>query len=118
MPRGSQAGKDDYKIMAFVPGFDDIIEMRLNLEHIHDPTLRPLDELLKDHFLQGLYKHVKGAGDPKNIDGDDDLFDDLRERNVNLSDTKWTTESGKAIFELVLQDSLHTHQMLQGLEAH
>jgi hypothetical protein len=28
-----------------------------------DPTTRPLDEHFQDHFLQGVLKHVKGAGE-------------------------------------------------------
>ena len=30
---------------------------------IQDPILRPLDELFIDHFMQGLFKHVRGAGE-------------------------------------------------------
>jgi len=37
--------------------------LHLQLDHIRDPELRPLDELFIDHFTQGLYKHMKGAGE-------------------------------------------------------
>ncbi|KAH7882141.1 hypothetical protein F5I97DRAFT_1832721 [Phlebopus sp. FC_14] len=37
--------------------------LHLQLDHIRDPTLRPLDELSTDHFTQGLLKYLKGTGE-------------------------------------------------------
>lgn len=42
----------------------DINGLSLQLDHIQDLTLHPLDELFTDHFMQGLLKHMRGAGEP------------------------------------------------------
>jgi len=36
----------------------------LQIDHIADSTIHPLDELFYDHFLQGILKHMRGAGEP------------------------------------------------------
>jgi len=55
---------NDYRITAFTNGNVDINGLTLQLDHIQDPKGRPLDELFTDHFMQGLFKHMKGAGEP------------------------------------------------------
>ncbi|KAF8232788.1 hypothetical protein L208DRAFT_1270241, partial [Tricholoma matsutake] len=51
-------------VIPFVPGYDDIAGKVLKLDHINDPNLRPLDDLFRDHFVQGVLKNMKGAGEP------------------------------------------------------
>jgi hypothetical protein len=53
-----------YAVIPFVPGYNDIAGNILKLDHIADPNLRPLDELLRDHFFQCVLKNMKGAGEP------------------------------------------------------
>jgi hypothetical protein len=72
----------------------------LHLNHIADPAIRPLDELFRDHFLQGVLKHVKGAGD--------DGFD-LSRQEV------WGSAEGKERLELEIFDRLFEHQISQDL---
>ena len=55
--------QNNYHITAFVNGNADINGLYLQLDHIQNPTLRPLDELFTDHFMQGLLKHVKGVAE-------------------------------------------------------
>ena len=77
--------------------------IKLQLDHIQDPTLRPLDELLTNNFMQGLFKHMKGTGEVGwTYEDYDDAFGD---GSFNLSNVKtWGTEEGKKIFELALAD--------------
>ncbi|KAF9231108.1 hypothetical protein BU15DRAFT_56578, partial [Melanogaster broomeanus] len=51
---------------------------------IQDPTLRPLDELLIDHFTQGLLTHMKGAG--QTFRPYEDYEDTFGEGSFNPSD--------------------------------
>ncbi|KAF9534237.1 hypothetical protein CPB83DRAFT_323747 [Crepidotus variabilis] len=48
-----------YRVIAFINDLSDINGLHLNLNHIQDPSLRPLDVLLTDHFEQGLHKWIK-----------------------------------------------------------
>ena len=34
------------------------------LDHILDLTQHPLDKLFRDHFWNGIFKHLKGLGEP------------------------------------------------------
>lgn len=52
-----------YAVIPFVPGYHDIAGKVLKLDHIEDRDLRPLDDLLHDHFLQGVLKNMKGSGE-------------------------------------------------------
>ena len=83
----------------------------LQLDHIVDPTIRPLDELFRDHFLQGVLKHMKGAGEPT-WDYEDALgggaFDLSREEI-------WGSAEGKEQLELEILDRLFEHQVAQDL---
>ena len=82
----------------------------LQLDHIVDPTIRPLDELLRDHFLQGVFKHVKGAGEPTwdNEDAFGDAFD-LSRQEI------WGSAEGKERLELEFLDRLFEHQVARDL---
>ncbi|KDQ19253.1 hypothetical protein BOTBODRAFT_102284, partial [Botryobasidium botryosum FD-172 SS1] len=82
----------------------------LDLSHIQDATIRPLDELLCDHFHQGLLKHVKGAGEPS-WDFEDTMgnSDDFDLYNVDV----WGTRQGKEVLELCLADRLQDHLLQQ-----
>jgi len=76
-----------------------------------DPTIRPLDELLRDHFLQGILKHMKGAGEPT-WDYEDTFGDgafDLSRRQI------WGSDEGKECLELELANRLFEHQVAQDL---
>ena len=53
-----------YAVIPFVAGYDDIAGNVLQLDHIADLDLRPLDDLLRAHFLQGVLKNMNGAGEP------------------------------------------------------
>ncbi|KAH9896917.1 hypothetical protein C8Q73DRAFT_834944 [Cubamyces lactineus] len=96
---------DGYRITAFVAGHDSIAGRVLRLDHIVDPTTRPLDQLLRDHFLQGLLKHVKGSGE---------RHWDFRSGALDLSDDAlWGTEQGKERLEVELEHRLSDHRVKQ-----
>lgn len=59
--RFDQAG---YVVIPFTAGYKDIAGKILKLDHIADLNICPLDELLRDHFLEGVLKNIKGAGEP------------------------------------------------------
>jgi len=81
----------------------------LQIDHIADPTIRPLDELFCDHFLQGVLKHMKGAGEP--TWDNEDAFGD---GGFNLSRKEvWGGAEGKRRLELGLTDRLFEHQIAQ-----
>jgi len=58
---------------------------------------------------------VKGAAEPKDYLAENDLLDDIRERNIDFSSTKWDTPSGQTIIELLLKDRLQSHKVAQEL---
>ncbi|KAI0653880.1 hypothetical protein C8Q70DRAFT_926852 [Cubamyces menziesii] len=96
---------DGYRITAFVSGHDTIAGRVLRLDHIVDPTTRPLDQLLRDHFLQGLLKHVKGSGE---------RHWDFRSGALDLSDgALWGTGEGKERLEVELEHRLFDHRSKQ-----
>jgi hypothetical protein len=98
-------------VTAFINGFEDVHGLPLQLNHITDPTIRPLDELLRDHFLQGLLKHVKGAGEPT-WDYDEAFGDgafDLSRQEL------WESAEAKERLELELSERLFEHQVAQDL---
>ncbi|KAI0330290.1 hypothetical protein GY45DRAFT_1323834 [Cubamyces sp. BRFM 1775] len=97
---------DGYRITAFVAGHDTIAGRVLRLDHIVDATAaRPLDQLLRDHFLQGLLKHVKGSGE---------RHWDFRSGALDLSDDAlWGTEEGKERLEVELEHRLFEHGVRQ-----
>ena len=97
--------QDGYRITAFVSGHDTIAGRVLRLDHIVDPTTRPLDQLLRDHFLQGLLKHVKGSGE---------RHWDFRSGALDLSDgALWGTGEGKERLEVELEHRLFDHRSKQ-----
>ncbi|KAJ3497570.1 hypothetical protein NLJ89_g10332 [Agrocybe chaxingu] len=103
---------NNYRVTAFTNGNADINGLHLQLDHIEDPTMRPLDELLIDHFMQGIFKHMRGVGEPEwKYEDYDDVF---RDGSFDLTNPKiWETREGKQGFELALADRLHTHRVAQ-----
>ena len=112
--RTHSLAQNNYRITAFTNGNVDINGLSLQLDHIQDPTLRPLDELFTDHFMQGLFKYMKGIGEPAwTYEDYDDAFGD----GSDLSNHKiWGTREGKELFELALADRLFDHRILQQQE--
>ncbi|KAF8219826.1 hypothetical protein L208DRAFT_1545762 [Tricholoma matsutake] len=102
---------DNYRITAFINGLDDVHGLVLHLDHIADLTIRPLDELFRDHFLQGVLKHIKGAGEPtwdhEDVFGDGGF--DLSRQEV------WGSTEGKERLELEIFDRLFEHKVSQDL---
>ncbi|KAF5385113.1 hypothetical protein D9615_000950 [Tricholomella constricta] len=103
---------NNHRITAFINGNADINGRYLQLDHIQDPTLRPLDELFIDHFMQGLFKHMKGSGESAwSCEDYDDAFGDC---SFNLSNMNiWGTREGKEQLELALADRLFDHRVSQ-----
>ncbi|KAI0370799.1 hypothetical protein BV20DRAFT_943604 [Pilatotrama ljubarskyi] len=97
---------DDYRITAFVAGHDTVSGRVLQLHHLSaDPADFPLDELLRDHFRQGLLKHVKGQGE---------RHWDFGTGALHLSDAKlWGTAESKERLELELENRLLEHRLKQ-----
>ncbi|OBZ79901.1 hypothetical protein A0H81_01457 [Grifola frondosa] len=92
-----------YIVIPFVAGYDDIAGKILKLDHITDPTIRPLDDLLRDHFLQCVLKNMKGAGEP-NWDYEDALDDGSMD--LSRSDI-WGSKEGQAHLEFELAHRLY-----------
>lgn len=101
---------DNYNITAFINGLRDVHSLTIQLDHIIDKRLRPLDELFRDHFLQGVLKHVKGVGEPT-WDYEDNLGDtfDLSRSEI------WGNAEGKERLELELTDRLFEYRVAQDL---
>ncbi|KAF8481646.1 hypothetical protein DFH94DRAFT_691292 [Russula ochroleuca] len=101
---------NNYHITAFLNGNADCNGLHLKLDHIHDPTLRPLDELFTEHLMQCLFKFVIGPVE-REWSWDEcevalDAFD--------LSDTGvWGTREGKELLEVMLADRLFDHRLSQ-----
>jgi hypothetical protein len=96
--QSKQAG---YVVIPFIDGYKDIAGKFLKLDHIADPNFRPLDELLRDHFLQGVLKNMKGAGDPT-WDYEDALG------RMDLPIDLWGSKEGQAHFEFEMAHRLHS----------
>jgi len=98
-----------YAVIPFVPGFDDIAGNVLKLDHIVDPDLRPLDDLFRDHFLQGVLKNMKGAGEPTW-----DYEDALGGGMMDLSRLDiWGGQRGQEHLEFEMAHRLHSLQAAQ-----
>ncbi|KAL1943959.1 hypothetical protein VTO73DRAFT_3777 [Trametes versicolor] len=94
-----------YSITPFVAGHEDLAGLVLQVDDISDPETRPLDAPLRDHFLQGLLKHVKGCGE---------RHWDFRTGALNLSDQNvWGTDEGKERLEIELDNRLFDHRLTQ-----
>ncbi|OJT01761.1 hypothetical protein TRAPUB_7817 [Trametes pubescens] len=94
-----------YTITPFVTGHEDLAGLVLQVDDISDPETRPLDEPLRDHFLQGLLKHVKGCGE---------RHWDFRTGALDLSDKDvWGTDEGKGRLETELDNRLFDHRLMQ-----
>ena len=107
----SLSTQNNYRITAFTNGNADINGLNLQLGHSQDPTLRPLDELFTDHFMQGLFKQMKGAGESEWVYVD---YEYTFGKDSNLLNLKiWETGIGKGLFELAHADRLFDHRILQ-----
>ncbi|KAF9230290.1 hypothetical protein BU15DRAFT_57408, partial [Melanogaster broomeanus] len=97
---------NNYRVTAFTNGNADINGLHLQLDHIEDPTLRPLDELITDHFRQGLSTHMNGVGESEWTS--EDPNDAFGECFFNLSDCHeiWSSREAKDRFELTLLERL------------
>ena len=100
--------QNNYCITAFTNDNADINGLSLQLGHIQDPTLRPLDELFTDH---GLFKHMKGVGESEWTYVE--CVDTFGEGSNLLNPKIWETRVGKELFELALVDQLFDHPVLQ-----
>ncbi|KAF5378523.1 hypothetical protein D9615_007056 [Tricholomella constricta] len=101
---------DNYRITGFVNGLDHVHGLTLHLDHIVDPTIRPLDELFRDHFLQGVLKHMKGVEPTWDYEG---VFSD---GGFDLSRQEiWGSVEGKERLELEIFDRLFEHQVAEDL---
>lgn len=90
-------------VIPFVAGYDDIAGKILKLDHIENRDLRPLDDLLRDHFFQGVLKNMKGVGEPA-WDHEDALGDgalDLSRQEI------WGGATGREHLEYELAHRLH-----------
>ncbi|CDO70607.1 hypothetical protein BN946_scf184748.g4 [Trametes cinnabarina] len=97
--------QDGYRITAFVAGHSAIAGRILPLNNIAGHSTRTLDQLLRDHLLQGLLKHVKGQGERHwDFSGAFDLSD------MRL----WGTDEAKERLELELEHRLLDLQLVQG----
>jgi hypothetical protein len=98
-----------YTVIPFVPGYDDIAGNTLKLDHITDTNERPLDELLSDHFLQGVLKNMKGTSEPTW-----DYEDALGGGVVDLSRLDISGgQSGREHLEFEIAHRLHSLQVAQ-----
>jgi hypothetical protein len=98
-----------YAVVPFVPGYDDIAGNVLKLDHIADPNLRPLDDLFRDHFLQGVLKNMKGVGEPTW-----DYEDALGGGMMDLSRLDiWGGQRGQEHLEFEMAHRLHSLQVAQ-----
>ena len=84
--------------------------MHLKLDHIHDSTLRPLDELFSDHCMQCLFKYVIGTRERGwRWEGCEDAFDALDLSNSGV----WGNREGKELLEVTLADRLFDTRLTQ-----
>jgi len=89
--------------------YDDIAGKVLQLDHIQNSNIRPLDDLFRDHFLQCVLKNMKGAAEPTW-----DYEDALGGGSVDLSNMNiWGGESGKAHLEFEMAHRLHGPKIAQ-----
>lgn len=103
--RSEQAG---YVVIPFVEGYDDIAGKILKLDHLRDPNIRPLDELLRDHFLQCVLRNMKGEREPTW-----DYEDAVGGGRVDLSNDLWGGEEGQAHLEFEMAYRLHNLRVEQ-----
>jgi hypothetical protein len=98
-----------YDVIPFVAGYDDIAGNILRLDHILDLNLRPLDDLLRDHFLQGVLTNMKGTR--QSTWDYEDAFDggmiDLSRLDL------WGGKEGQAHLEFEMAHRLHNLRVAQ-----
>ncbi|KAF8215823.1 hypothetical protein K438DRAFT_1560653 [Mycena galopus ATCC 62051] len=95
---------DGHVVIPFVEGYEDLAGKTLKLDHIEDPNLQPLDDLFRDHFLQGVLKNMKGSGEP-GWDYEDALGDRVDLSRLDI----WNSESGKEHLRFELAHRLHNY---------
>lgn len=80
----------------------------LHPDHIKDPIIRPMNDLFRDHFLQGVLKHVKGKGEPTwdHEDASGDGRFDLSRKGI------WESTEGKERLELELSENIRLHKIM------
>jgi hypothetical protein len=101
--------KRGYIVVPFVPGYDDIAGRILQLNHIVNSNLRPLDDFFRDHFLQGVLKNMKGTGEPT-WDYEDALGGGIMD--LSRLDT-WGGSSGQEHLEFEMAHRLHSLRVVQ-----
>ena len=90
-------------------GYSDIAGKIFKLDHIEDPNIRPLDDLLRDNFRQCIIKNTKGAGEPTW-----DYDEAIGGGTHDLSNTDlWGGEVGKKRLEFELSHRLHALETKQ-----
>jgi len=98
-----------YVVIPFVPGYEDVAGKILKLDHITDPNLRPLDDLLLDHFHQCVLNKMKGEGEPRW-----DYYKALGDGMLDLSRLDvWGGKRGQGHLEFELAHRLHSLQVAQ-----
>ncbi|KAI0823371.1 hypothetical protein BC628DRAFT_1411660 [Trametes gibbosa] len=90
---------DDYHIVAFISGHAAIAGQYVEMCTMSDPGTRPFDQLLRDHLIQGVLKHVKGRGE---------RHWDFSTGAMNLSDVRvWGSVAAKDRLELEFCNRLY-----------
>jgi hypothetical protein len=104
--------QDKYRITAFTTGNAHLNSLHLLLDHIQYPRLRPLNELFSDHFMQGIFRHVKSSGE---LAWTHEKFDGTVSNGcVDFSNPKiWGTSERKGLFELAFSDGLVDRRISQ-----
>lgn len=93
-----------------MPGYDDIASKILSLDHIADPNLRPLDDLLRDHFLQSILRNMRG---PRKPVWD---YEDALSSMIDLSRLDLWEGEGKAHLEFEMANRLHSFRVEQEID--
>ena len=102
-----------YKVIMIVNRFGNVHGASyLQLHHIADPRLRPPDQFFRDHFLQGVLKHMKGVGEPT-WDNEANLGNGAFELSKHEI---WGNIEGQKRLELELAIRLFGHQVTQDLD--
>lgn len=96
-------------VVPFVPGYEDVAGNILKLDHITNPDLRPLDDLLRDHFHQCVLNKMKGGGETRW-----DYYEALGDGMLDLSRLDiWGGKRGQGHLEFELAHRLHGLQVAQ-----
>jgi hypothetical protein len=95
--------QNNYRITSLQNGNGDFNGLHLQLDHIHDPTVRPLDVLFNEHFMQCILKNMRGASEQDEDDDSEHSSSKGIKIRVNNCIRKLLTlprlESSKAFFQ-------------------